>query len=143
MWFASIWVFTLGLPWQLGADLFYRHLIDGDPASNTLSWRWVCGLHTRGKTYLARVSNILNYTDNRFSPHGQLAISAPPLSEARVFPIRNLPTTQALQPERALRSVDHGRGLLPRFPAGRSGTRHDLGRIGYEDAIAAARRTAA
>lgn len=99
MWFASIWVFTLGLPWQLGADFFYRHLIDGDPASNTLSWRWVCGLHTRGKTYLARVSNILNYTDNRFSPHGQLAISAPPLSEARVFPIRNLPTPQALQPK--------------------------------------------
>ena len=97
MWFASIWVFTLGLPWQLGADLFYRHLIDGDPASNTLSWRWVCGLHTRGKTYLARVSNIANYTDNRFSPHGQLATSAPPLSETRVFPVQQLPAPQLLQ----------------------------------------------
>ena len=37
MWFASIWVFTLELPWQLGADFFYRHLLDGDPASNTRS----------------------------------------------------------------------------------------------------------
>ncbi|MEM9334787.1 MAG: FAD-binding domain-containing protein [Pseudomonadota bacterium] len=80
-WFASIWVFTLQLPWQLGADLFLRHLMDGDPASNTLSWRWVCGLHTRGKTYLARVSNILNYTDNRFNPQGQLATHAVPLEE--------------------------------------------------------------
>jgi deoxyribodipyrimidine photo-lyase len=81
MWFASIWVFTLNLPWQLGADFFLRHLLDGDPASNTLGWRWVCGLHTRGKTYLARVSNIANFTNYRFNPAGQLATSAPPLTE--------------------------------------------------------------
>ena len=81
MWFASIWIYTLGLPWQLGADFFLRHLVDGDPASNTLGWRWVCGLHTRGKTYLARVSNIANFTNYRFNPHGQLATNAPPLSE--------------------------------------------------------------
>ena len=98
MWFASIWVFTLGLPWQLGADFFYRHLIDGDPASNTLSWRWVCGLHTRGKTYLARVSNIAKYTDNRFNPQGQLATSAPPVRETRVFPVQPLPAPQSLLP---------------------------------------------
>ena len=35
MWFASIWIFTLRLPWALGADFFLRHLVDGDPASNT------------------------------------------------------------------------------------------------------------
>ena len=58
MWFASIWIFTLGLPWQLGADFFLRHLLDGDPAANTLGWRWVAGLHTKGKTYLASASNI-------------------------------------------------------------------------------------
>ena len=52
MWFASIWVHTLKLPWELGAD-FLTHLLDGDPASNTLSWRWVAGLHTQGKNYLA------------------------------------------------------------------------------------------
>lgn len=58
MWFASIWIFTLRLPWELGADYFVRHLIDGDPASNTLGWRWVAGLHTAGKTYLATPKNI-------------------------------------------------------------------------------------
>lgn len=78
MWFASIWLFTLKLPLELGADFFLQHLMDGDAASNTLSWRWVGGLHTPGKTYLARRSNIEKYTDGRFSPTG-LAASAPPL----------------------------------------------------------------
>ncbi len=70
MWFASIWIFTLGLPWALGAAFFMRHLIDGDPASNTLSWRWVAGLHTRGKAYAARAENIRRYTDGRYDPDG-------------------------------------------------------------------------
>lgn len=70
MWFASIWIFTLRLPWTLGAGFFMRHLLDGDPASNTLSWRWVAGLHTRGKHYVARAENIRRYTDGRFDPQG-------------------------------------------------------------------------
>ncbi len=94
MWFASIWVYTLQLPWQLGADFFYRHLVDGDPASNTLSWRWVCGLHTKGKTYLARVSNIASYTAGRFSPQGCLAHEAMPLREAQIHATRSLPLVQ-------------------------------------------------
>ena len=94
MWFASIWVFTLRLPWQLGADFFYRNLVDGDPASNTLSWRWVCGLHTKGKTYLARVSNIRNFTNQRFNPAGKLAISAPPVKETRSHPLKTLVPVQ-------------------------------------------------
>ncbi len=96
MWFASIWIFTLRLPWVLGADFFYRHLLDGDAASNTLSWRWVAGLHTRGKTYLARADNIATYTDGRFKPEAHdLAASAQPLDDeltpARV-PLRHCDT---------------------------------------------------
>ena len=67
MWFASIWIFTLNLPWQLGADFFMQHLLDGDPASNTLSWRWVAGIHTKGKNYLARKSNIEKYSNIKIS----------------------------------------------------------------------------
>ncbi|MCC5839049.1 MAG: hypothetical protein JJT96_02910 [Opitutales bacterium] len=81
MWFASIWIFTLRLPWELGADLFLRHLVDGDPASNTLSWRWVAGLHTRGKPYVARASNIEKFTEGRFAPYGELEESPEPLAE--------------------------------------------------------------
>ena len=97
MWFASIWVYTLGLPWQLGADFFLRHLVDGDPASNTLSWRWVCGLHTQGKTYLARAANIARFTDERFSPQGQLATSAPALTEADEHPLLPVPAAGSFE----------------------------------------------
>jgi len=90
MWFASIWIFTLQLPWQLGADFFLRHLLDGDPASNTLGWRWVAGLQTKGKTYLARPDNIAKYTERRFQPSG-LAADAPPLSGPDHPPRRPLP----------------------------------------------------
>ncbi len=82
MWFASIWIFTLELPWELGADFFLRHLLDGDPASNTLSWRWVAGLQTRDKTYLARPENIARYTEGRFHPVSQLSTTARPLAGA-------------------------------------------------------------
>ncbi len=68
MWFASIWIFTLELPWRVGADFFLRHLLDGDPASNTLGWRWVAGLHTRGKPYAAQAWNIARFTGGRFAP---------------------------------------------------------------------------
>jgi deoxyribodipyrimidine photo-lyase len=83
MWFASIWIFTLRLPWALGADFFLRHLIDADAASNTLSWRWVAGLQTAGKTYLATAENINRYTNGRFSPKG-LATRAEALVEGPV-----------------------------------------------------------
>jgi len=66
MWFASIWIFTLNLPWQLGAEFFMKHLFDGDAASNTLGWRWVAGIQTWGKNYLATEWNIKKFTDNRF-----------------------------------------------------------------------------
>ena len=91
MWFASIWIFTLRLPWALGADHFLRHLIDGDPASNTLSWRWVAGLHTRGKPYAARAENIRRYTDGRFDPTG-LDEDPAPLEEVDPPPAIKLPT---------------------------------------------------
>ena len=93
MWFASIWIFTLGLPWQLGADFFLRHLLDGDPAANTLGWRWVAGLHTKGKTYLASASNIRKCGAARVASEcnhdaglARLATSAQPPEETRSLP---------------------------------------------------------
>jgi deoxyribodipyrimidine photo-lyase len=97
MWFASIWIFTLRLPWTLGADFFLRHLIDADAASNTLSWRWVAGLQTAGKTYLASSDNIARYTGGRFSPKG-LAKQAEALTEAPIDPPAPLPTPLPYDP---------------------------------------------
>jgi deoxyribodipyrimidine photo-lyase len=79
MWFASIWTFTLQLPWQLGADFFLRNLIDGDPASNTCSWRWLAGLHTAGKVYAARAPNIVTFTEGRFAGTTGLAVNPTPV----------------------------------------------------------------
>ncbi len=96
MWFASIWIFTLRLPWELGADFFLNHLIDGDAAANTLSWRWVGGLHTKGKSYLARPSNIAQFTDGRFDPVGQLSPTAEPLIEDMDHPYVPLSLVQPM-----------------------------------------------
>ena len=86
MWFASIWIFTLKLPWQQGAAFFLEHLFDGDAASNTLSWRWVAGLQTKGKHYLAKAWNIEKFTQHRFS-NINLNESAEPLEESMVYEI--------------------------------------------------------
>ena len=96
MWFASIWIFTLRLPWALGADFFLRHLLDGDPASNTLSWRWVGGLQTLGKHYIARPSNIARYTEGRFAPEG-LETGAGPLEGPAHPERRPMPESGAIR----------------------------------------------
>ncbi|WP_299405312.1 FAD-binding domain-containing protein [uncultured Roseobacter sp.] len=114
MWFASIWVFTLQLPWTLGADFFLRHLLDGDPASNTLSWRWVTGQQTLGKTYLARASNIEKYTEGRFRPQG-LADAADAISPPPLPPIRALPEVAPLDPTLKTGLLLQGDDLSPGF----------------------------
>ncbi len=105
MWFASIWIFTLRLPWHLGADFFLRNLIDGDPASNTLSWRWVAGLHTKGKHYLARPDNIAKFTQGMFNPAGQLARDAEALVEGCDHPFVSLNVTPTWLPSDSLHVV--------------------------------------
>tara|TARA_B100000401_G_scaffold200047_1_gene134867 strand:- start:65 stop:1210 length:1146 start_codon:yes stop_codon:yes gene_type:complete len=88
MWFASIWIFTLGLPWQLGAEFFMRYLFDGDSASNTFGWRWVAGIQTKGKNYVALEWNIKKFTNNRFS-NIQLKENPVPVIDDRNYSIVN------------------------------------------------------
>jgi deoxyribodipyrimidine photo-lyase len=88
MWFASIWIFTLELPWQLGAEFFMQHLFDGDAASNTLGWRWVAGIQTQGKHYLASEWNINKFTNNRFK-NIKLSENAKPISNDKIYSVIN------------------------------------------------------
>ena len=102
MWFASIWIFTLELPWQLGARFFLEYLMDGDAASNTLSWRWVAGLQTKGKQYKASSQNIETYTEGRFT---ESLINETPKLEVKYkdYPItRGIPAANAQQHHDAL-----------------------------------------
>ena len=87
MWFASIWIFTLNLPWQKGAEFFMRHLFDGDAASNTLSWRWVAGLQTKGKHYVAQAWNISKFTNNKYQKV-ELNENALPLTDSREYKLK-------------------------------------------------------
>ncbi len=86
MLFASIWIFTLGLPWQKGAEFFMKHLYDGDAASNTLSWRWVAGIQTKGKNYLAKSWNISKFTNNKYK-NVKLNETALPITDKREYKI--------------------------------------------------------
>ena len=86
MWFASIWIFTLGLPWQKGAEFFMKYLLDGDAASNTLSWRWVGGLQTKGKHYLAQTWNISKFLSKQYK-NIELRESTLPLADNREYKI--------------------------------------------------------
>ena len=88
MWFASIWIFTLGLPWQLGAEFFIKYLLDGDSASNTLGWRWTAGVQTKGKNYVASEWNIKKFTNNRFS-NIKLNENPVPINDERNYSIIN------------------------------------------------------
>lgn len=97
--FASIWIFTLRLPWQLGAAHFFRHLLDACPASNTLGWRWVAGLQTVGKTYLASADAIRRTSMGRFTVAAPLALTAVPLPVEPIVHPAALPTLPAADPD--------------------------------------------
>jgi len=89
MLFASIWIFTLGLPWQKGAEFFMNHLYDGDAASNTLSWRWVAGIQTKGKHYLAQSWNIRKFTNEKYK-NIKLNENALPIVDKRDYKISTI-----------------------------------------------------
>jgi deoxyribodipyrimidine photo-lyase len=146
---ASIWTFTLGLPWQLGAQWFLDRLVDADPASNTLSWRWVAGLHTAGKAYLADADRIAAMTGGRFRPDGLASVAcipddAPPVPR---LPLRqprpldpSLPTLVLITPEDCSLET-----VLPRLDVRAVAVADDLARNAWDRAAlqdAAARASA-
>jgi deoxyribodipyrimidine photo-lyase len=113
MWFASIWIFTLRLPWSLGAEFFLEQLFDGDPASNTLSWRWVAGLQTKGKHYVARASNIREYTGGRHNPDGLLNESPEAITESVSFEKSPPPVFDSAAPGHPWLLILHNDDLSP------------------------------
>ncbi|MEN9933511.1 MAG: hypothetical protein RLZZ387_90 [Chloroflexota bacterium] len=62
MWLAAYVVHWRRVRWQAGARWFLEHLLDGDPASNNLSWQWVASTFSH-KPYFFNRENLERYTD--------------------------------------------------------------------------------
>jgi len=60
MWLASYLVHVRKVHWRVGADWLYGHLLDGDLASNHLSWQWVAGTGSH-KPYLFNAENVARF----------------------------------------------------------------------------------
>ncbi|MEM6562238.1 MAG: FAD-binding domain-containing protein [Planctomycetota bacterium] len=68
MWLAAYLVHARRVKWQAGARWFLEHLLDGDEASNNLSWQWVASTFSH-KPYIANRGNVVKYSADRFAPH--------------------------------------------------------------------------
>jgi deoxyribodipyrimidine photo-lyase len=60
MWLASYVVHLRRVHWRAGADWMVAHLLDGDLASNHLSWQWVAGTGS-SKPYLFNAENVARF----------------------------------------------------------------------------------
>ena len=69
MWLASYVVHLRKVHWRVAADWLYGHLLDGDLASNHLSWQWVAGTGS-SKPYLFNADNVARFAPAHWhSPH--------------------------------------------------------------------------
>jgi deoxyribodipyrimidine photo-lyase len=69
MWLASYLVHLRKVHWRAGAAWMYGYLLDGDWASNTLSWQWVAGTGS-AKPYLFNADNVAKYAPTPWHSHG-------------------------------------------------------------------------
>lgn len=98
MWTAAYVVHWRRVRWQAGARWFLRHLLDGDPASNNLSWQWVASTFSH-KPYIFNRDNLERYTAGVYCARCPLASGGCPFDATyeelslRLFP--NLPPEQA------------------------------------------------
>lgn len=65
MWLAAYVVHWRRVRWQAGARWFLTHLLDGDPASNNLSWQWVASSFSH-KPYLFNRANLERFSGGGF-----------------------------------------------------------------------------
>lgn len=81
MWVAAYLQHWRGVDWRAGADLFYRHLLDGDPASNNLSWQWVGSTFSR-KPYFFNRQNVERFSEGRYCATCPLAAGGCPFDRS-------------------------------------------------------------
>ena len=91
MWLASYVVHVRKVDWRIAADWLYGHLLDGDLASNHLSWQWVAGTGS-SKPYLFNADNVARYAPAPWHSSGSVIDqSYETLDRLARAPIRRLP----------------------------------------------------
>ena len=94
MWFAAYVIHFRRVRWQAGAAWFLEHLLDGDPASNNLSWQWVASTFAVKPYYFNR-DNLEQFTDGVYCRACQYYRNGCPFEatydelQARLFPRAN------------------------------------------------------
>ncbi len=104
MWLAAYVVHWRRVRWQAGAAWFLEHLLDGDPASNNLSWQWVASTFS-SKPYYYNLDNVLKYTGDRYrgdpaAMGHQAFVGSYETIARRLFPRIQIETNTADQPRR-------------------------------------------
>ncbi|MEB3275605.1 MAG: FAD-binding domain-containing protein [Cyanobacteriota bacterium] len=96
MWLAAYVVHWRRVRWQAGARWFLQHLLDGDPASNNLSWQWVASSFSH-KPYIFNRANLERFSSGRYCRDCRLAQRGCPFDasyeqlQARLFAIDAMP----------------------------------------------------
>lgn len=104
MWLASYIVHHLKMDWREAADWFEAHLLDGDKASNHLSWQWVASTFS-SKPYYFNKENLARYTgekycagctancpfDASYETLQARLFSQPANAEAKIYPLTPMP----------------------------------------------------
>ena len=134
MWIASYVVHIRKVDWRVGARWMYGHLLDGDLASNTLSWQWVAGTWT-GKPYLFNAENVARYApgfdhrgtaiDSTYEALDEIARQRSALLEApqkRAQLSAVLPPALVTPPQFASMAREHGLEVIDSPPANFIGT---------------------
>ena len=113
MWLAAYLVHWRRIRWQAGAQWFLRHLLDGDPASNNLSWQWVASSFSH-KPYFFNRSNLERYSNGSYCRRCPLSEEGCPFDasyeqlEAELF--KPMPSVRAVESNNRQRSNTRSSG---------------------------------
>ncbi|AFY62664.1 FAD-binding domain-containing protein [Synechococcus sp. PCC 6312] len=96
MWLAAYVVHWRKVRWQAGAAWFLHHLLDGDPASNNLSWQWVASTFSH-KPYFFNRDNLERYSQGQYCPTCSLQYRCPLQGSYSTLAAKLFPNAPELQ----------------------------------------------
>lgn len=126
MWFAAYLLHWLKVDWREAADWFENQLLDGDKASNHLSWQWIASTFS-SKPYFFNKTSLARYTGEKYCAHCKIECpfdhsmemlqvklfsDAPPTSAKKHRAI--MPLVEAMSPHKALMVFVHDEMLSPK-----------------------------